>query len=275
MSDQFSLLAREDMIQAQEIERIKESFSLFMELDVNLFSLLRTFPIGISSLMAQTIPADTPLGMPNVQYVENGFVLVFWIFMLTLIGWVLGSIYFTWVAKTSMQNKNQDLRWVGRTIFQSFLLSIVWTIAVIMLGTPLLIMFSILSQINPNLAQFALIFLALFAMWIIVPFFFSAHGIFTRRENLIRSVVSSFRLSRYTLPTSSFFVLSVLILSQGFSYLWMVPESSSWMMMVGVLGHAFITTALLAASFVYYHDMYHWLETLLEKLNSNVTSAQA
>lgn len=275
MNEQFGLLARQEMVRAEEIERIQESIKLFIDLDINIFSLLRTFPIGISSLMAQAIPGDTPLGTPNIQYLENGFILTFWIFMLTLIGWALGSIYFTWVAKISIPDKNQNLRWAGRTVFQSFLLSIVWTIAILMLGTPLLIMFSIISQINPTLAQFALIFLALFAMWVIVPFFFSAHGIFTRRENLIRSIVSSFRLSRYTLPTSSFFVLGVLILSQGFGYLWMVPASSSWMMMVGILGHAFITTALLAASFVYYHDMSHWLETLLEKLNSNVTSAQA
>jgi hypothetical protein len=144
-----------------------------------------------------------------------------------------------------------------------------------MLGTPLLIIFSIFGQINPTLAQFALLFFALFAMWIIVPFFFSAHGIFTRDENLIRSIMSSFRLSRYTLPTSSFFVLGVLLLSQGFNSLWVVPESNSWMMLIGILGHAFITTALLVASFVYYQDMFHWLEILLEKFDSKVTSAQA
>jgi len=67
----------------------------------------------------------------------------------------------------------------------------------------------------------------------------------------------------------------VLLLSQGFNSLWVVPESNSWMMLIGILGHAFITTALLVASFVYYQDMFHWLEILLEKFDSKVTSAQA
>ena len=35
---------------------------------------------------------------------------------------------------------------------------------------------------------------------------------------------------------------------------------------VGIAGHAFITTALLAASFVYYRDMNVWLQTVFEKL---------
>ena len=275
LSEEFSFLARENIAPAAEITRIQESLALLIDLDVNLFSLLRTFPIGISSLISQALPGETPLGVPDVQYLENAFVLILWIFVLTLIGWILGSIYFTWVAKVSLKQDGQDLLWAGKTILQSFLLSIVWTMAIFILGAPLLIVFSIFAQINQSLAQIALVFLALFAMWVVVPFFFSAHGIFTRRENLFRSIMGSFRLSRYTLPTSSFFVLGVLLLSQGFNSLWLVPSSASWMMFIGIIGHAFITTALLAASFVYYRDMFDWLEVLFEKLDSKVTSAQA
>ena len=275
LSEEFSFLARENIAPAAEITRIQESLALLIDLDVNLFSLLRTFPIGISSLISQALPGETPLGVPDVQYLENAFVLILWIFVLTLIGWILGSIYFTWVAKVSLKQDGQDLLWAGKTILQSFLLSIVWTMAIFILGAPLLIVFSIFAQINQSLAQIALVFLALFAMWVVVPFFFSAHGIFTRRENLFRSIMGSFRLSRYTLPTSSFFVLGVLLLSQGFNSLWLVPSSASWMMFIGIIGHAFITTALLAASFVYYRDMFDWLEVLFEKLDSKVSSAQA
>jgi len=275
LSEEFSFLARENIAPAAEIKRIQDSLALLIDLDVNLFSLLRTFPIGISSLISQALPGETPIGVPDVQYLESAFVLIFWVFVLTLIGWVLGSIYFTWVAKISLKQDGQDLLWAGKTILQSFLLSIVWTMTIFILGTPLLIVFSIFAQINQSLAQLALVFLALFAMWVVVPFFFSAHGIFTRSENLFRSIMGSFRLSRYTLPTSSFFVLGVLLLSQGFNSLWLVPSPASWMMLVGIIGHAFITTALLAASFVYYRDMFDWLEVLFEKLDSKVTSAQA
>ncbi len=112
-------------------------------------------------------------------------------------------------------------------------------------------------------------------MWVVVPVFFSVHGIYTKEENVFRSIMSSFNLTRFTLPTSSFFVISVLVLSQGFNILWLTPSASSWMMFVSILGHAFITTALLAASFIYYRDMYIWLELLLEKMSSKTTSAQA
>jgi hypothetical protein len=69
---------------------------------------------------------------------------------------------------------------------------------------------------------------------------------------------------RFSLPTSGMFVLSVFILSRGMDILWRAPKSDSWLALVGFAGHAFITTALLAASFVYYRDMGDWLQTVYE-----------
>jgi hypothetical protein len=46
----------------------------------------------------------------------------------------------------------------------------------------------------------------------------------------------------------------------------MVPKSDSWMTLIGISGHAFITTALLAASLVYYRDMNVWIQRTLEQL---------
>lgn len=270
----FDELTRENLVPATEIQRIQDSLGELASLGINLFSILRTFPIGISSLMNQVFPALTPLGEPASYQVGSSLAFFMWIAGLTLLGWILGSIYLTWVAKVALQDKEHNLLWASNSVFQATLLAVTLSIILAMLGIPLLIVFAIFMQINAGLAQFALLFLAFFAMWIIVPFFFSAHGIFVKKENLIQSILSSFRLSRFTLPTSSFFVISILVLSQGFNFLWLTPSDTSWMMIVGVLGHAFITTSALAASFIYYRDMNIWLELLLEKINSKATSAQ-
>jgi len=55
------------------------------------------------------------------------------------------------------------------------------------------------------------------------------------------------------------------------NYLWSVPPNNSWMLLIGIAGHAFITTALLAASFVYYRDMNIWLQTVFEQVKQNQT----
>ena len=272
---QFDMLASENFIPAAELQRIQESIGELISLNINLFSLLRTFPIGVSSLMGQAFPALTPLGEPNSYQIGSAFTFFLWVGGLTFFGWVFGSFYFTWVSKVTLQDEKHDLLWAGRTVLQATMLAILWTVTFSTIGIPLLLVFSIFMQINASLAQIAFLLLAFFAMWIFVPIFFSAHGVFTNNENLFRSIISSFHLSRFTLPTSSFFVISIAILSQGFNILWLTPSTSSWMMLVGIFGHAFITTSLLAASFIYYRDMNVWLETLLEKLASKATSAQA
>ena len=81
-------------------------------------------------------------------------------------------------------------------------------------------------------------------------------------------------MARFTLPTSSLFVLSTFLLGIGLNFLWSVPPEDSWMMLVGIFGHAFVTTALLAASFIYYRDMTAWLEIALERFKTNTTTRQ-
>jgi hypothetical protein len=109
--------------------------------------------------------------------------------------------------------------------------------------------------------------------WLVVPLFFTPHGIFVRKQNAIISIMSSLRMSRFTLPTSSMFVLSVFLLSRGLGYLWKVPTSDSWLMLVGIAGHAFISTTLLAASFVYYRDMNDWLQNVYKRFQQMSSKA--
>jgi hypothetical protein len=123
-----------------------------------------------------------------------------------------------------------------------------------------------LMLINPLLASGALFFMVILSFWLIIPLFFVPHGIFVRRQNAFHSIVTSFKMARFTLPTSGMFVFSSFILSTGLNYLWSVPKGNSWMTLVGISGHAFITTALLAGSFVYYRDMNIWLQVVLEEL---------
>jgi hypothetical protein len=68
-----------------------------------------------------------------------------------------------------------------------------------------------------------------------------------------------------TLPTTSLLFLIILILSQGLDILWNIPEDQSWFLLIGVGGHAFVATSLLAASFIYYRDAVSWLHSLVHR----------
>lgn len=237
---------------------------------VSLLSRLQTFPVGLSSLAAKTLPVDNPLGTQSVAQVSSSMALLGYMFLLILAGWVIGGLYFRWVSGTALAGKEAGISLL-RAIVQTVFLSVIWLVALVMISLPIMLLLTVLTFINPALASGALFLMLLISFWLIVPLFFVPHGIFVRSQNAFRSIYTSFRMARFTLPTSGMFVLSTFILSTGLSYLWSVPSSDSWMALVGIAGHAFITTALLAASFVYYHDMNNWLQMVFEELQKKGT----
>ncbi len=230
---------------------------------LNLMSLLRTFPIGIASLLSGTAPQATPLGQPQVVQVGSLGHIFLLMVMLTLLGWLGGALYFRWVASL-VAPEGAVLN--ARSVVSSLALSGLAFLAMVVVGVPLFVVIYLLSALSPAIGQVALLFLGFIGLWLIVPFFFAAHGIFMRSQGALASVLSGLRMARFSLPTSGLFVLSVLFISLGLNYLWAIPRANSWMLLVGILGHAFITTALLAASFIFYRDTNAWLLKVFERL---------
>ena len=276
--DEMFRYARFSGIPAADIKTLQENSALLLKQfqQYNLMSTLRTFPIGVFSLMSGTMPSKTPWGAPPmVVQIDSAFILLGWVLLLTVTGWICGGLFFRWVSLVvTDSSRSIDARF-GQSIVQTMLLSVMYIILAIMIGTPLMVVFTLVIAASPLLAQGMLLILGLLSMWLIVPIFFTPHGIFMRQQNVFTSIYTSLRMARFTLPTSSLFVISVLLIAFGLNYIWNIPASDSWMMLVGIIGHAFITTSLLAASFIYYRDMQVWLQTIFEKLKTNIPTQQA
>jgi hypothetical protein len=238
----------------------------------NLFSLLRTFPIGVSSLMRGRLLMQSPLGTPVILQVDTVDHLFGLMLLLTLLGWVFGALYFRWIARIVMAEASAA---TGYALVQAVLYSLICLLLSWTVGLPVLLFFSLVFTISPLLGEVGILLLGFLSMWLIVPIFFSPYGMFMRQQNALTSILSSFQMARFTLPTSSLFVLTVFLIGVGLNFLWSIPASDSWLALVGILGHAFITTALLASSFVYYHDMTVWLQTVLERMRARIPTQQA
>ncbi len=275
--EEMSRYAKYSGIPAADLKSSQENSALILEQlqHFNLLSALRTFPIGVFSLMSGSMPSQTPMGSPSIIYINSVFILLGWIVLLTLVGWLCGGLFFRWVSLVVIDSSQPVESRFGRSVTQTILLSILYLILVIMLGMPILVVLNLLVAANPLLARGMLFIFALLSMWLIVPVFFTPHGIFLRRQNAFSSIYASLKMARFTLPTSSLFVLSVLLMAFGLNFLWNIPSPDSWMLLVGIAGHAFITSSLLAASFIYYRDMQVWLQTVLEKLKANLPTQQA
>lgn len=238
----------------------------------NLFVILRTFPVGITSLLSFRTLAQNPLGVP-LNLDAGSFVgILGWALVLVFVGWITGGIYYYWVSRVALKS---DVRTLGKSLGQALLLSIIWAGLVFLIGLPVLIVLTILTAVSTVLGQIALFAGAIMIIWLVMPIFFSAHGIFTFQLDALRAILSSLRMVRFTLPNTGMFLLFFLLINYGLNYLWTTPAQTSWWMLVGIGGHAFVSTALLAASFIYYRDINAWLKVIFEQLQSQATSAKA
>lgn len=262
---------------SEEINRIAGSNAEVLH-QVNLFLLVRTIPIGISSLLSNPFsfgnPAGTPLGSPAVMQVTSDSNLLGWVFLLTLLGWIGGAFYFRLVGRLAAANEPIPLLSASRAVGQTVLISIFFMGIGLTLGLPVIVFLLFLFQLSPVIGQVVVFVLSFMSMWIFVALFFWPHGVFLRGQNALSSIFASIRLARFTLPNSSMFVLTVFLLGVGLNFLWAIPPKDSWMTLVGILGHAFVTTALLAASFIYYRDMNSWVQAVLDKMKAAAASKQ-
>ncbi len=218
------------------------------------------------------MPAQNPWGIP-LSWDAGSFVgILGWALLLVILGWIVGGIYYYWVSRVALKS---DVRMLGKSLSQAVLLSIIWTGLLFLIGLPVLVVLSILTAVSSLLGQIALFVGAIVLIWLVMPIFFSAHGIFAFQLDALRAILGSLRMVRFTLPNTGLFLLLFVLINQGLNFLWTTPAQTSWWMLVGIGGHAFISTALLASSFIYYRDINAWLKVIFEQLQRQATSAKA
>jgi hypothetical protein len=234
--------------------------------DFNLAVVMRTFPVGIPSLMAGQLPTTTPLGTAPITHLSTAASAAFLWLIFVIIGLVAGGIYFGLVAKaTFLDDSALTFAQAGWISLQVILLTVSWVVLLLVISVPIIFMLSLVALFSPGVAQIALILVSLFLLWILLPLLFSPHGIFLYRQNALLSMLTSARLVRFILPGTATFFLAILVISQGLDLLWQAPPPNSWLALVGIAGHAFITTGLLAASFVYYRDAMRFVQEFLQR----------
>jgi hypothetical protein len=240
--------------------------------EFNLVTSLRTYPIGIPSLEAGQLPQHTPFGSPIVLPIHSFWsVIGIWL-VLSMIGLMAGSLYFNAIARAlAMRPYGNMFGESTRAALQTVFLTLGWLVLILAISTPGFLIITILAFFSPALAQFGTLVMGVLVVWLLVPLLFSPHGIFLFRQNAFTSMLTSVRVVRYLLPGTGMFFLAVVVLSQGLDILWQTPADTSWMSVIGIAGHAFITTALIAASFVYYRDATLFVRELL---NRSVASRQ-
>lgn len=251
------------------IESAKEVWPLIVE-RFNLVGAISTFPIGIPSLLAGQGTLLNPIGTPRMIEINssgNAFLLAL---VFIILGIILGALYFGLISQSSQGRKLQiSLAKLGDQALQSLILTLFLILLAIVIAIPTLFIISLLALISPAVAQIALFAISFFILWTIIPLAFAPHGIFAFDFKFSKSILTSVKLVRYFLPSTGIFLLLCLVFTQGLNVLWQTPPETSWMLLIGIFGHAFISTGLIAASFDYYQKGMLWMQARIQTLSNN------
>jgi hypothetical protein len=241
----------------------------------NLFATLRSYPVGVSSLVAGSPPLQTPLGIPSGWEMSSFLAVLGLWFAFNLLGIAVGALYFSAVSQAALHGKvdwKVTLSQWPRTSLQVFLLTVLWALILVVVAIPGSCMVSLISLVGLSLGQFAVYLVGGLALWVLFPIVFSPHGIFYKQRLAWVSVRDSVRITRLTAPQTVLLFVIILLINEGLGFLWRIPGETSWLMLVGVIGHAFIATGLLAASFIYYRDAERWVNRLLIQSRLSTTA---
>jgi hypothetical protein len=250
---------------SDNLEALKDAASR-----INLLTSLRSFPVGVPSLMAGRLPIEIPGGQPIFWDVSNPWVIISISLLLFVLGLGIGSLYFSLIAQAVTNGKilfRIALKDWPRAMFQVLSLTLALVIILLVISIPTSCVLSIVAWGGISIGQIGIFLYLGILMWLAFPLIFTPHGIFANQSNVLVALRKSVRVARMTLPSTSLLFLAIILISEGMDILWRIPAENSWFVLIGMAGHAFVTSSLLAATFVYYRDADRWVQSMLEKIS--------
>jgi hypothetical protein len=237
----------------------------------NVFSILSSAPLGVPSLLASRGSTVAPTGQPPIWYVDSLPVyLIFWA-AFVLGGLFLGALYFGGIAQ-QVRDRRLNISLLLRQVWGDWArltaLAMLAVVFLIVFGTPMLFISVVIWFFSPLLGSLAWILAFTLLLWALFYGGFALHAMLLARRGLFGALWDSVRMVQFNLPhVAGLFLLAVLI-NVGLAQVWNLAPDESWLLALGLGGHALISTALVAATFVFYQDRYRWWLEMRENLQA-------
>ena len=237
--------------------------------ELNYFSTVSVTPLGVPSLMAIKLPQSTPIGTPATYMISDELLWLGLFLGLSLGGLLMGGIYMgliTQQVRDGTPNLWRLLTAMPRYWFSVVVLIIALLIAGAILAVPVIFAAALLSGLSAWIATLVVWIGFMLFLWLVFHLFFTIHGILLNRQPLPMAAWNSLRMVAFNSFSVMGLLALVFALSAGLNYLWSLPNENSWMLLVGIGGHALISSALVATTFVFYQDRYRYWQQVQDYL---------
>lgn len=180
-------------------------------------------------------------------------------------GLILGSLYIAMVAQQVRETRirlGEIITRLPSLLAQLLLLGVLVFVMLFAILVPFLILGLMLQASFPQwMAELTIVTGMVFVLWIGLFGTFTIHGMFMQRRRLFGAIWDSVRVVQWNLPATVFLVFLVFTLSWALNWVWGLADPGSWLALIAIGGNTFISTGLIAATFVFFKDRYrHWRE---------------
>ena len=225
----------------------------------NLLTSLSVPVVGVPALMVGLTPEKTPLPTTLIELDNGGLVFVLFV-LFSVLGLLLTAVYMTLTASVIRQTPVRQA--LGKLVVNWLkLMGLIVTLLIfaMMVYIPVVIVGVLVALVSQGLASVVLLAGPVLILWVAVYLVFAPHGIFVNGRPLGRAMIESLQMMRYFLLSAVTLLLVVILIGQSVDWLLLLADDGSWLTWFGIWGHAFVSTALLAATFIFYRDRYNSL----------------
>lgn len=245
-------------------EEMLQSYSTLQQSTVqsaqefNLLSLLSTNFPGLPSLVAGKVGAGPVFELTGAA--AAALVALF----VALAGTWLASLYYTAIGGY-VRGDGVNVAGLLKTSWSNWLrlasLLLLALFAALLVGVPVLVAVMLALSMVADAASLVVSFLWVAAIWVEFYLFFVVDAVVISDAGPLRAIRSSFRVVRHNLGASLGLIVLVWLIMLGMPVVWGAMLDNPITAVMAILGNAYVSTGLAAASMIFYRERFGALRT--------------
>lgn len=236
---------------------------------INLLTLLSMRALGLPGLMGSLVPPNPPFALSQPVEISSASGAAGLIAGLILLSLLISCLAFSFIAADARDGQvsvGYALRvawraWLRLSVLLFIVLALVFGLLVgIGLIAALVGMVSVgLASFVVNVVAWTILSLLAYGAFL---FFFASRALLLDDKGMIRALWSAVNVVHRNLLSAVGLILIVNLLHAGLLYIWRLLATSTFGMVAGIVGNAYVNTGLVMASFIFYRDRFSaWQQT--------------
>jgi hypothetical protein len=256
---------------AQVWEQFAQQFNLLSLLPgFNVVTLLSLGWLDMPSLAAGGALPNPLADIAPVTQVSS-VLSVLWLALVILASGLFLAVLYQGLIAQEVREEQLNLRYLLRRswLYWRYLARVAlgYLMLLVIVGWPAMILIFVVGALSPALMQFLFLLISIAFFWVALYLSLTPHGILLGEEKPVVALLTSVNLIQRNFSSAMFLLLLSRLIRLGLGFIWPLLTRSVPGTVVAIIGNAFVSAGLAAASFIFYRDRFTiWREQMAQAM---------